>query len=93
MLKVWQANMDIQACLDNFAIVTCVCDYLTTSDDGLTKFMKEAIKIKKGSKAGAFEKMNYIKQVYFTHRQVCEAEAVYRLSTDLHLVILSIRGS
>ena len=29
--------------------------------------------------------MNYIKQVYFTHRQVCEAEAVYRLSQDLHL--------
>ena len=44
MLKVWNANMDVQFCLDNFAIVTYVCDYLTKTDDGLTKFMKEAIK-------------------------------------------------
>ena len=47
MLKVWRANIDVQVCLDNFAIVTYVCDYLTKSDDGLTKFMKEAIKEKK----------------------------------------------
>ena len=47
--------------------------------------MKEAIKEKKSSSIGTFEKLNYVKQVYFTHRQVCEAEAVYRLSQDLHL--------
>ena len=50
-----------------------------------TKFMKEAIKEKKSSNAWVFEKLNYVKQIYFTHRQVCEAEAVYRLSQDLHL--------
>ena len=85
MLKVWNANMDVQFCLDNFAIVTYVHDYLTKTDDGLTKFMKEAIKEKKSSDIGTFEKLNYVKQVYFTHRQVCEAEAVYRLSQDIHL--------
>ena len=85
MIKVWRANIDVQVCLDNFALVTYICDYLTKSDDGLTKFMKEAIKQKKSSNMGAFEKLNYVKQVYFSHRQVCEAEAVYRLSPDLHL--------
>lgn len=34
---------------------------------------------------GMFQKLNYVKQVYFTHRQVCEAEAVYRLSQYLHI--------
>ena len=52
--------------------------------------MKEAIKEKKGTNVGVSEKLNYIKQVYFTHRQICEAEAVYRLSTDLHLKIFYI---
>ena len=85
MLKVWRANMDVQFCLDTYAIITYVCDYLTKTDDGLTKFMKEAIKEKKNSNIVIFEKLNYVKQVYFTHRQVCEAEAVYRLSQDLHL--------
>ena len=31
-----------------------------------------------------FQELNYMKQVYFIHRQVCEAEAVYRLSQYLH---------
>ena len=47
MLKEWRANIYVQLCLDNFEIVTYVCDYLTKIDDGLTKFMKEAIKEKK----------------------------------------------
>ena len=36
--------MDLQFCYDSYAVVTYVCDYLTKTDEGLTKFMKEAIK-------------------------------------------------
>ena len=37
MLKVWKDIMDLQVRLDNYAIVTYVCDYLTKTDEGLTK--------------------------------------------------------
>ena len=42
--------MNIQECLNNFAIDTYLCDYLIKSGDRLTKFMKVAIgkrKVKK----------------------------------------------
>ena len=78
MLKVWRASMNIQVCFDSFALVTNICNYLTKSDEGLTKSLKEAIKQKKAANEGVFEKLNYVKQIYFTHCQVCEARAVYR---------------
>ena len=36
-IKAWQANMDIQFCMDSYAIITYITDYLTKGDAGLTK--------------------------------------------------------
>ena len=36
-MKAWQANMDIQFCMDSYAIITYITDYLTKGDAGLTK--------------------------------------------------------
>ena len=33
-ILAWQANMDLQFCIDTYAIVTYVTDYLTKSDQG-----------------------------------------------------------
>ena len=42
-LKAWQANMDIQFCMDSYAIITYITDYLTKGDAGLTKELTKVI--------------------------------------------------
>ena len=41
-MKAWQANLDIQFCLDSYAVVTYITDYLTKGDAGITKELKKA---------------------------------------------------
>ena len=36
-MKAWMANMDIQFCMDSYAVITYITDYLTKGDAGLTK--------------------------------------------------------
>ena len=42
-LKAWQANMDIQFCMDSYAIITYITDYLTKGDAGLTRELTKVI--------------------------------------------------
>ena len=77
------ANMDIQFCLDLHAVVTYITDYFSKEDEGLTKALREALKDKK--QCSDLERLNYLKKVYFTHRQVNVCEATYRLINGLNL--------
>ena len=81
--KHWNANTDIQLCLDSFAVVTYITDYLTKADHGLTKLLITALKEKRG--ADRFDMLNHLKKVYFTHSQTCVCEAAYRLIPGLDL--------
>ena len=47
-MLAWQANMDIQFCLDGYAVVTYITDYLSKGDVGLTKALTEALKESRG---------------------------------------------
>ena len=49
MLMAWQANIDIQFCLDNYAVVTYITDYMTKGDAGLTRESRKALLESKGS--------------------------------------------
>ena len=82
-LSAWQANMDLQFCLDQYAVITYICDYLGKDDSGLTEVLKKAIKETEG--CNDFERLNYLKQKYFQSRQLGVCEAAYTLVPGLNL--------
>ena len=82
-LLAWQANLDIQFCLDHYSVVTYVADHFTKDDTGLTQVLQKAFS--KPKYINDFDRLNYLKQVFFTHRQVCVCEAAYRLIFGLNL--------
>ena len=82
-LYAWRANIDVQVCLDTYATVSYISDYLTKSDDGLTRLLRSALKDAKD--LSDRERMHYLKRVYLTHRQVSTSEATYRLLSELEL--------
>ena len=82
-LKAWNGNMDLQVCLDFFAIITYITDYYSKDESGLTDVLKEAAKSAK-DKSGA-ERMRFLSQAFLTHRQMGESEAHYRIIPSLHL--------
>ena len=45
----WQGNMDYQFCLDTYAVVTYLIDYLTKGDPELTRLLQDAINETKGT--------------------------------------------
>ena len=81
--SVWQANTDIQLCLDTHAVISYISDYVTKSDNNLTKVLVHALNEKKN--ASKFEQLNHIKRVYFNSKQTCVSEAAYRLIPGLNL--------
>ena len=79
----WDANLDLQICLDYFAVITYITDYFSKDDTGTLQHIKEAAK--QFGRESLREKLNIIKNVFLTHRQMGEAEAIYRLLPSLHL--------
>ena len=82
-IEAWQANQDIQFCMDSYAVITYITDYLTKGDAGLTKELRKALLETKH--CNNFEQLNHLKMIYFKHKQVSVAEATYRLVRGLDL--------
>ena len=78
-----QANMDLQFVSDLHAVVTYVTDYFSKNDDGMTKVLKLALK--ESTDCSDFQRLNLMKQTFFTHRQVNVAQAAYRLISGMNL--------
>ena len=55
-IKAWDANMDLQVCLDTFAIVTYITDYYMKDETGMSSHLQAAAKECKGR-----ERMEQIK--------------------------------
>ena len=66
-LNAWDANMDIQICLDYYAILTYITDYYTKADNGCMQFLKEAAK--KCAGKDLKDKMHCLSQAFLSHRQ------------------------
>ena len=81
-LRAWNGNMDLQVCLDTFAIITYITDYYSKDESGTTSFLREAAKQNFSS---VKEKMKCLSQVFMTHRQMGQCEAFYRILPSLHL--------
>ena len=82
-LKAWDGNLDIQLCLDYFAILTYITDYYSKDDQGTIPFLKEAVK--QCEEGDLKSKMKCLSQAFLTHRQIGESEAYYRMLPNLHL--------
>ena len=72
-----------QFCYDSFAVVTYITDYLSKADAGITAALKKALHESQG--CNDLDRLNYMKNEFFTHRQCSVAEATYRLISGMNL--------
>ena len=76
-LSAWNGNMDIQLCLDFFAVITYISDYYSKDDSGTMQLLIDALKDAENEDLRT--KLKRIKSVFLTHRQMGESEAYYRI--------------
>jgi hypothetical protein len=79
-LLAWDGNLDLQICLDYFAVITYVTDYFTKDDTGTMQILRDALK--NANSENVKEKMRMMMDTYITHRQMGEAEAIYKIFPD-----------
>ena len=82
-ILAWNGNMDIQLCLDFYAICTYITDYYTKDETGTLGPLLEAARELHGKTQK--EKMKALANVFSSHRSVGESEAYYKLFQELHL--------
>ncbi len=81
-LRAWNGNMDLQVCLDHFAVATYIADYYSKDESGTTKLLQEA---SKQNFSCIKDKKNCLAQVFLSHRQMGLCKAFYRILPSLHL--------
>ena len=75
--------MDMQICLDFFAVITYISDYYMKDETGVVKNIKQALN--QDVSGDLRSKLNLVKNVFLTHRQVGESELYYKMFPSLHL--------
>ena len=88
-LEAWGGNIDLQPCLDYFAVITYVTDYLTKDDTGLTAILREVIK--KSGTEDQKEQMQSLIHTFLTHRQMGQAEAYFKIIPSLKMKFSTVR--
>jgi len=78
VLKVWQANMDIQLVTDVFACVTYIVSYTCKAQQSMGELLKGVVK-ETANKAGLNEQMTKVAATFLNHQEVSAQEAAYRL--------------
>ena len=76
-------EQDIQVVLDYFAVITYVTDYYSKDDTGTMEVIKAALE--QSDAKDVKEKMRTVSNAFLTHRQMGEAEAVYKLLPSMTL--------
>ena len=79
----WNANMDLQLCLDFFAVITYISDYYGKDDSGTMKHIKQALK--QAENESLKKKLSLVSHTFLTHRQIGESEAYFRILPHLHM--------
>ena len=81
-ISAWQGNIDLQICLDFFAVITYITDYFTKDDTGTMEILVDSLK--NSEFTDLKDKMALLMNTFITHRQMGEAEAVYKIFPDFH---------
>ena len=89
-LKAWDANLDVQFCLDTYAVVTYISDYFTKGDAGMTEVLLQALNEAKN--CNDFERLNLLKRRYFRAREVSVCEAAYKLVPGLKMKSSNVKA-
>ena len=79
----WNGNMDLQLCLDFYAVITYISDYYSKDDSGTMRHIKEALK--KAGNESLQAKLALVIHQFLTHRQIGESEAFFKLFPHLHM--------
>ena len=82
-IRAWNGNMDIQIVLDYFAVITYVTDYYSKDESGTMELIKAVVD--QSDAKDIKEKMRAVSNAFMTHRQMGEAEAVYKLLPSMTL--------
>ena len=82
-IRAWNGNMDIQVVLDYFTVITYVTDYYSKDDTGTLEVIKAALD--QADAKDIKDKMRMVSNAFLTHRQMGEAEAVYKLIPSMTL--------
>ena len=75
--------MDIQLCLDFFAVITYISDYYSKDESGTLHHIKEALK--QAGNDSLKSKLALVAHTFMTHRQIGECEAYFRILPHLNL--------
>ena len=87
-MRAWNGNLDLQPCLDYFAVSTYIADYYAKADTVMMDKLTTALKQTEDTDIKA--RMKVIANMFLTHRQIGEAEAVYRLIPNLTLTMSNV---
>ena len=71
----WNANMDLQLCLDFFAVITYISDYYGKDDSGTMKFIKEALK--EAGNESLKTRLSLVAHQFLTHRQMVSVKPIF----------------
>ena len=82
-MEAWDGNMDMQPCFDYHATITYITDYYAKDDTGLMELINSVIQ--QDASESIKERMKTVANTFMTHRQIGEAEAVYRLLPNMVL--------
>ena len=87
-IRAWDSNMDIQLCLDYYAVICYITDYYMKDESGTIDFIKDALK--NDESGNLRNQMNLVKNTFLTHRQAGECEIYYKLFPFLNLTSSNI---
>ena len=82
-LTAWDSNIDVQVCLDYFAIITYILDYKMKDESGTLEEVTKALK--QDDSDGLRQKLKLVAHTFMTHRRAGESEIMYKLFPFLHL--------
>ena len=85
----WNANLDLSPVYDYFGTITYVTDYFLKDSTGLTEVLKTAMK-QLSEEKDMRERCNEMANLFLTHRQVGECEAIYKLFANMNMTYSSV---
>lgn len=76
-LKCWEANMDIQFILDQYACVSYIVSYISKGQRGLSNLLHQACKETRSSESDIRQQVRKIGNQFLSHVEIGAQEAVY----------------
>ena len=83
-IEAWDGNIDFSFCLDYYAVLTYITEYFCKTDTAMQELLKEAAKNIEHNKSQRERKI-LLSNTFLTHRQMGEAEALYKLFPNLKM--------